>query len=255
MADLTTLLAAAAKDPARRPEFFRAFLSGEIYALGRMNQPTVGGRAREGALMQLITWSDAEGPLTPFFTSEQLLRRTLDRRPGTDPHFVRLQTRDFLAMLKGQRLVLDPDGDHAKMFTATEVEALLEGRDPGHEQIMVEKDTTVMIGAAATIPPELPRVLADFFAKRPAVHQAHLGWIHYPETGESGYLLVVVADDRDAAMQGFGMLQVSEVSKGNTVDAHVVPPSQTSHWLSDVAPFYVRPGGLGGKMRSLFGRR
>jgi hypothetical protein len=254
MSDLTSLLAAAALDPARRPEFFRAFLAGEVYALGRPSQPTVGGKAQEGTFMQLVTWSDAEGPLTPIFTSEKLLRRTVDRRPGTDPHFVRMPTRDLLGMLKGQRLVLDPDGDHAKMFTRSEVEALLEGRDPGREQMVVQKDTTILVGAAATIPPALPRVLADFFAKRPVVHQAHLGWIHYPETDQSGYLVVVLADDREAAMQGFGMLQVDEVSGGKTVDVYVIPPNQTKHWLSNVPPFYERPGGLGGKVRSLFGR-
>jgi hypothetical protein len=96
--------------------------------------------------------------------------------------------------------------------------------------------------------------MAEFFAKRPAVHRAHLGWIHYPATGESGYLVVVVANDREAAMDGFGMLQISELSEGKNVDAIVVPPEQPTHYLSDVPPFYERRGSRSG-IRSLFGRR
>ena len=53
-------------------------------------------------------------------------------------------------------------------------------------------------------------------------------------------------------MKGFGMLQINEVTGGKNVDVFVVPPSQKQHWLSNVAPFYVRSGGS--RLRSLFGR-
>lgn len=254
MTKLTDLFAAAATDPARRPEFLRVLLESEIYALGSPSQPTVGGRAEAGTYMQLVTWSDDNGKITPFFTSEEMLQRTVSRR-RSDPRFVRLGARPFFEMLKGQRLVLDPDGDHAKIFIATEVEDLLAGRDPGRERRVVPKDTKVLVGAAAHLPAALPKVLSDFFSKRPVVHQAHLGWIAYPETGEDGYLLVVLADDREAAMEGFGSLQITDVTGGKNVDAYVVPPSQRQHWLSNVDPFYVRSPGTGGKLRSLFGRR
>lgn len=253
MARLGDLLAAAATDPARRPEFFRALMESQVLVFGWANQPPVHGRAQPGTSMQVLSWSDDSGTITPFFTSEDTLKLTLDRRPGTDRRYVGLPARALVEMLRGNRFVLDPDAPYGRTFTADEIFALLDGRDIGREPQVVEKETKVLVGAAAYIPPDLPRVLVDFFAKRPVV-RAHLGWIAYPATGEDGYLLVVVADDRDAAMQGFGMLQVSDLTGGKNIDAIVVPPSQRDHFLSSVPPFYERRR-LGGKLGSLFGRQ
>lgn len=249
---LTDLLEAAATDPTHRPAFFRALLAGQVYALGSPDQASVGGRTVPGTHLRLLQWTDEAGRITPFFTSEETLRITVARRPGTDPRFVRLDTRSFLGMLKGERLILDPDGVHGRTFEPSEVEDLLAGRDIGHEPYVVPANTQVLVGQAAHIPPDLPLVLAKFFASRPVVHQVHLGYIAYPAEGRDGYLLVVVADDREAAMRGFGMLQITDVSGGKNVDAIVVPPG-TKHWLSNVEPIYVRPAGPAAKLRSLFG--
>jgi type III secretion system (T3SS) SseB-like protein len=253
MADLRKLLIEAADNPARRPDFFRALLMSNVYVLGSPDRPIVDGRTQPGTMLRLVTWTDDSGPFTPFFTSEEMLRQTVDRRPGTDPQFVRLAARDFLETVRGQRLVLDPDGEYGKFLMPAEVDAILDGQDPGRHEVMIKKGTTVFVGAAAHIPPELPRVLAEFFDGRGVVQQAHLGWIAYAETGEDGYLVVALADDRKAAMQGFEMLQITDITGGKTVDVYVVPRRQAQHFLSNVPPFYKRSS-AGGKLRSLFGR-
>src|SRR5580658_7829699 len=56
-------------------------------------------------------------------------------------------------------------------------------------------------------PPQLLQVVSRFLAYRPGVEGAHLGWI-VRDDGRAGYLIVVVADDADAAMAGYGPVQV-----------------------------------------------
>jgi hypothetical protein len=252
MSSLRELLKAAATDPARRPEFFRGLMESHVFVLGWANQPPVHGRAQAGTSVNVLGWKDESGPITPFFSSEETLQLALDRRPGTDRRYVRMPARALFEIVGGNQLVLDPDAPYGRTFTGEEIAALLDGRDIGYEPHVLQNDTAVQVGAAAHIPSDLPRVLSDYFGRRPVV-RAHLGWIAYPETGEDGYLIVVVAKDRDAAMRGFGMLQLGDITGGRTVDAMVVPPSQREHLLSDVPPFYERRG-LGGKLGSLLGR-
>ncbi len=70
--ELERLLAAAAQDPAERPLFARAILDSEIYVLGSIDRPAVGGAAQPGTSMSLVTLSDSDGRFTPFFTSESM---------------------------------------------------------------------------------------------------------------------------------------------------------------------------------------
>jgi len=58
--------------------------------------------------------------------------------------------------------------------------------------------------------------------------------------GHQGYLMVVVASDREAAMVGFGSMQLSELTQGETLDVLVVLPNAEKRLPSNLRPFYVR---------------
>jgi SseB protein N-terminal domain/SseB protein C-terminal domain len=240
LTELERLLVAAGKDPAERPAFARAILDSEVYVLGSLDRPTVAGAAQPDTSMRVVTWSDEEGPLTPFFTSEGALQRTLAARPGTDPRFLRVRCRDLFQMLEGQRLVLNPDGPSGKFYLPGEIEALLAGKEHGVTAEVVQAGREVLVGAAAHVPPDLPAVLARFFAQRPVVEGAHLGWITHPD-GQQGYLMIVVASDREAALAGLGAVQINEIIGGQTLDVLVVPSGTEEHMLSSVPAFYQRP--------------
>ncbi len=253
--ELERRLAAAAADPAERPAFARALLQSEIYVLGFLDRPTVKGSAQPGSSIELLTWTDQRGAVTPFFTSERMLQSTLAARPGTDPRFLRMRTRDLFEMTKGQHLVLNPDGPNGKVYLPNEVESLLAG-EPGVTTEVLQAQRQVHVGAAAHVPAQLPEVLARYLTQRPVVHAAHLGWIAHPD-GHQGYLMVVIADDRDAAMAGFGTVQIGEVTGGPTLDVIVVPPGTRDHMLSTVPAFYRRQPQADApkeKRRGLFGR-
>jgi SseB protein N-terminal domain/SseB protein C-terminal domain len=237
-AELERLLEAAARDPAERPAFTQALLEAEVLVLGRLDGGLVEGPI-VGESLQLFHLFDADGAIAPFFTSTWMLDATLQTRPDVDPHQVKLRCRELWMLTRGMRLVLNPHGPYAKVFAPAEIEAYLDGREPGLFTERLQEERTVMVGAAAHLPPDLPAVLARFLVQRPVVEAAHLGWIAHPD-GHSGFLMVVRAPDRTQAMEGFGSVAIGDVTGGETLDVLVVPPGRDNP-LAKVPPFYVRP--------------
>jgi len=242
---LERLLAAAAQDPVQRPAFSAALLDSQVYVLGYLDGDEGNGAgaavAQAGTSVRLLALSDQEGSITPFFTSERMLEQTLAAMPGTDHRFLRLGCRNLFEMTGGSRLVLNPHSDYGKVFLPDEVGDLVAGGQPGVETEVLEAEREIMVGAPAhAVPPGLPAVLARFFAQRPVVQSAYLGWIAHPD-GQTGYLMIVVAPDHDQAMDGFGTLQISELTEGHTLDVIVVAPNAPNYLADAVAPFYVRP--------------
>ena len=237
--ELERLLQAAATDPAARPAFTQALLASDVYALGTYDGELVDGVVRSGGSLQLVVIDEHEDYVTPFFTSQDALRRYVAAHPENDGPFVRIGCRELFERSRGMRLVLNPDSPFGKFFVGEEVDALLAGDEPGLTREVLQSDQQVMIGAAAHVPPELPAVLTRFFASRPMVEAAHLGWIAHTD-GRSGYLLVVVASDADQAMSGFGSVNIGDVTDGKTLEVIVLPPGSTDSLLSTAPRFYTR---------------
>jgi hypothetical protein len=238
-AHLEALLVAAATDPAQRPAFTTALLGSDVCVLGTVEGEVAGGVAAAGTSMRIVGLVDGEGEVTPFFTSEQATQAFLASQPDTDPQFVRLGCRALFEMTRGARLVLNPSSSYGKVFVPEEIAALLAGEEPGLTRQVLQEDRQVLIGAPAHVPPELPKVLERFFAQRPVVEAAHLGWIAHA-TAEPGYLLVVVASDADQAMAGFGSVAIGDVTEGSSVDVMVVAPGADNPLAGIVPPFYTR---------------
>jgi hypothetical protein len=211
-------------------------LGSDVLVLGVVEGDVADGVAAAGTSLRLVTTADDDGPLIPFFTSEAALQRYLAAQAGVDRRFVRLGCRPFFEMTKGARLGLNLGSDVGKIFVAAEVEALLDGREPGVTTEVLEAERQVLVGAAAQVPPDLTKVLTSFLEARP-VEAAHLGWIVHPD-GHAGYLLLVVAADREAAMAGFGALSIGEVTDGQTIDVIVVAPGEDSPFLRSVPRFF-----------------
>ena len=237
--ELEQLLEAAARDPAARPAFTGTLLSSDVYVLGTYDGKLDDGVVRSGGSLQIVMIDEHEDYLTPFFTSAAAMDRYLTKHPDTDKRFVRVGCRELFERSRGMRLILNPDSPYGKLFVADEVDALLRGEEPGVTREVLQTDQQVLVGAAAHVPPELPAVLTRFFAQRPSVDAAHLGWIAHPD-GRSGYLLVVVAADGDQAMAGFGSVNISDVTDGKTLEVVVVPPGSDNSLLSTAPQFYVR---------------
>lgn len=235
---LERLLAAAALDPAERPAFTRALLDSSVLVLGSAAHNPEGGES--GMVISINRLRDEDGLVAPFFTSEQMLRATLDAVPDVDPSVIKMRCRYFFEIARASRTVLNPHGPHSKLFAPDEAEAYVEDREPGLRTVVLDSDRAVLVGSPSEVPPDLPAVLARYLVQRPVVEAAHLGWIIHPD-GHAGYLLVVAAGDRDQVLRGFGSIAIGEVTNGHSLDVIVHPPGDESHPLSSVAPFYRRP--------------
>jgi hypothetical protein len=237
--ELERLLQAAATDPAARPAFTQALLASDVYVLGTYDGELVDGVVPSGGSLQLVMIDEHEDYVTPFFTSQDSLRRFVAAHPENDGPFVRIACRDLFERSRGMRLVLDPESPFGKFFVGDEVDALLSGEEPGLTREVLQSDQQVMVGAAAHVPPELTAVLTRFFAARPMVEAAHLGWIAHTD-GRSGYLLVVVASETEQAMNGFGSVNIGDVTEGKTLEVIVLPPESNDSLLSTAPRFYAR---------------
>jgi hypothetical protein len=236
---LERLLAAAALDPAERPAFTRALIESSVLVLGAaVHDPH--SADEQGMVININRLRDGDGLVAPFFTSERMLRATLDAVPRIDRAFMKMRCRYFFEVARSSRSVLNPHGLHSKLFTPDEAEAYIESREPGMRTVVIDSDREVLVGSPARVPPDLPAVLARYLVQRPVVEAAHLGWIVHPD-GHAGYLLVVAAGDRDQVLQGFGSVAIGEVTGGHSLDVIVHPPGDDNHVLSSVAPFYRRP--------------
>jgi hypothetical protein len=238
--DIERLLEAAASDPAERPAFAQALLAHEVFVLGRTDPSPVDGLIPPDAKMRFLSLEDAHGTVLPFFTSLAILEAALAAWPGTDPAFLCLSCRQFFEITRGSRLVLNPNAAHGKHYEPGEVAALLDGRDSGLEEVPVTDDLPALVGAARTVPPELPAALARFFVQRPAVEAAHLGWWYQPD-GHQGYLVGVVSSDRKLALEGFGQLEVNQLTGGASLDVCIFAPGTRDGMPASLPPpFYVR---------------
>jgi SseB protein N-terminal domain/SseB protein C-terminal domain len=250
--DLEAMLEAAKADGAARPKFIQALLEAKVYVLGTIGGPIEPQTPPVGNI-HLGHIDDPGGPLIPFFTSEAMLRKTMDTRPGVDPGYLHLPCRLLWESAADVRYILNPNGPTAKIFEPAEIAALLAGDEPGRERIVTTDKQDVMVGGAAHIPEQLPVVLAQFFATRPVVAAARLGWIAHPN-GATGYLLTVATADRETALEGFGSLGIGDFTDGNTIDVIVEPDTEPPRLLGSIAPFYQRQGDDRPKRRRLFGR-
>ncbi|MFB2555762.1 SseB family protein [Herbiconiux liangxiaofengii] len=209
-AEIEALLAAAANDPTAAPRFVTELLESTVLVPGTI-APGPDGSGQVADLADLL---DADGSRAqPFYTSEARLQETIAAVPGFQARFIALPCRILWQMTRGATLVLNPHSAHGKMFLPGEIGQLLDGAatlDP----IVIEKETQVLVGRPAHVPPGMEQALADVFGGHPEVEEARLGWKVTPgsaagtgpgpaEAGEQTYLLVVTgAPDARAAVSG-----------------------------------------------------
>lgn len=228
--DLDELFAAAIIDPSSRPQFIAALLEADVVISGEdLDDETI-------SVKRLV---DADGPVIPFFTSDDMLEVTARSMPDFAARPIRLPCRALWASTPGARFVLNPSGGHGRVFRPDEVAALLAGIEPGRVVETVEAPRQVLIGRPSPTPERLIAVLATFFCDRPAVAEARLGWMTDLD-GSAGYLMTVASSDREAVLAGFGSLGIDEFTGGSPFTAIIEPDDEPAAALSSIEPFYRR---------------
>lgn len=241
--EVESLLRVAADDAAKRPAFSKALLDSEVFILGKMDPPPgPDGHVDAGARVLLSNVELETGAVVAFFTSLEALERFLATAPSFSPSYLRISCRALFEITIGERLVLNLGSDYGKEFLPTEIDSLLHGRDVGVTTLVVERPTSVRVGAPSYVPPEMTELLRRFFTTEPSVFAAHLGWREI-EGSQPGYLLVVVKEDADTPLDQFGSVASAALPDGYVMDTVYVSVDRHDHYLSSVPPFYVRDSG------------
>jgi len=204
---LERLLAEAATDPGRRPDFYRVLPLYPLFVAGH----------RDGALLRVRDVAGPDGPAVAVFTS---LARMLQAFPPGTPWLSVQGAALFASLPAGSRAVLNPCSPISKDLTADEVRWLAGSGAPGAEPFVVPAGEEVLVGRPTGRPAQLLTALASLFRRRPAVVEAWVAQLALPSGAEPPHLVVGVRLDpgadfepvaRDAGAVAREVLRAGEV--------------------------------------------
>ncbi|VXB48103.1 enhanced serine sensitivity protein SseB C-terminal domain-containing protein [Plantibacter sp. T3] len=236
--DIEALLAAAADDRSNAPAFLTALLESTVI---------VAGTVTDDGMATLADLLDSDGSsVQPFYTSKARFQETLQVVPSFEQHLLALPCRVLWQMTRGARLVLNPHSTHGKEFLPGEVAQLLDGEAVLTPRV-VERETEVMVGQPARIPPGMTETLTAVLAEYGEVDEAVLGWKVTPQEGgtfDECYLLVIVgAPTARETISGPLARALATYSASVPIDVMYVAPG-AKHLLTSVPPFHRRKRGL-----------
>jgi hypothetical protein len=252
---LEQALRLAAKEPAHRPEFYRALLESTVFVIGSSDSPPEGHKTLDtGAKVQLQNWQKADGTLViPFFSSLAMLQRAIEG----EVNYIALPAKSLFEMTRGASLVLNPRSDYGKEFFSNEIEALLSnGVNRVPTQRVVEKATKVLLGQPKNYPSEMIAALTILLSKHSNVKMAYLALMHDPSVDEKPHLVVGIEGEGDFenAIREAGAVAGDTSPGGEPVDFMRINRGESGlsrYFIEEVKPFYERK--WGSKLKSIIG--
>jgi hypothetical protein len=247
--ELERLLVAAAADPSARPAFYRGITQQELFVIteGRVPQREQQIVADENTSLQ-IRMIELDGKLhTPIFTSVERISAVVPQTVG----FVAMKGGAVLDMLRGKDLVLNPGSDYGKIFTAPEVESIVDGSifQPQEEPHVGGKK--ILLGQPSDYPRHITDALKRFFARSRDVKAAYLAHAFIPDLDQDPHTLigVEVTGNWRTVVEEAGVV-VREVARpGEVVDFVQLHPRATDtigdYMQRHTQPFYTRKKWLG----------
>jgi len=238
---LEEALAAAATDPARRPDFYRAFLSAKIYVIDERPglHPMRSGVLEQGTEL-LLRSIDVEGtPHVPVFSSITKLQNFVQH----GSRYLAMQCSGFLPIIKGSAVLLNPASDFGKQFTPAEIAALIDGSifAPQSSRVTPQPEE-VFLGQPAEYPTHVTEALARYFRRRSDVRAAYLALFSNPATGDPPHALIGVDTTgpwREIVGEA-GLVLGGVCRPGEFVDFMQLDKSGVSDYLRGTEPFYKK---------------
>jgi hypothetical protein len=205
--DLERSLIAAAKDPAHRPQFYRDFLSSDIFVIEDAPPgESTGPRAiQKGSQISLLTYERDGNRIIPIFSSLPRMQTFIKREAS----YIAMPAPDFLKMTRGATLVLNPGCDYGKEFTPGEIASILDGSLWRPTDVYTTpKQTRVLIGQPANYPTELVAAVTRYFQTMPQVTRAYLAHFFNPDRDQKAHTLIAieVTGDWDEVSSGAGLV-------------------------------------------------
>lgn len=199
-------------------------MASSLYVLGTSTGGAVDGHVdlKAGEHISIHHWEKPDGTTAiPVFSSLAALQRAID----AESEYLKLPSRDFFDMTKGQGVFLNPRSVYGKEFVPEEIETLL-------------------------------AELSAWFAKHPGVRRAYLAMMHDPSVDDKPHYLVAVelTGDVETVMRGAGLV-AGDASPDGPVDLLRLGQNGgglESHITAQFKPFYVRS--MKQRLLAMFGR-
>jgi hypothetical protein len=247
--EIERLLIAAATDAAARPAFYRGLGQHELFVITEGRKPEREQRvvADDNTSVQ-IRMIELDGKLhTPIFTSVERISAVVPKEVG----FIAMKGDAVFTMLRGKDLVMNPGAEYGKIFTAQEVESIVNGSVFNPQETPDVGGKEILLGQPKDYPRHITDALRRFFARTRDVKAAYLAHAFIPEIDQAPHTLIgveVVGDWRNVVEEA-GVV-VREVAKpGEIVDFVQLRPQATDtigdYMQQQTKPFYARKKWLG----------
>jgi hypothetical protein len=242
--DLERSLMKAAKDVAHRPQFYRDFLSSDVFILqerSAANRTPTHRTLDAGEQVGIQTWDNNGRTVIPLFSSLRRLHAFI----ADDSGYLAMNAKAFLEMTKGADMMLNPKADFGKEFSASEVASMLDGSIwKPNDTWVAEKETKVMIGQPANYPHDLVAALSRYFKTTPQVRRAFLAHFFNPERDSKPHTLIAIdaTGDWDTVVAGAGIVANSMHIPDPPIDFMRMTGAKgiEHHFRSAVKPFYEK---------------
>jgi hypothetical protein len=181
--EIERLLLAATRDPASRPDFYRALTEHDLLVVGEAEKPAAGGSSgSEENTPVRVQMIEVQGkPHVPIFTSKERVAAVVK---GETP-YIAMNGRALFTMVRGSDLVMNPGSEYGKLFVKAEVEAILDGT-------ILQMGPTQNVGGQQVLlsqPKDYPRhitdALARFFPRQSEISAAYLAQASFPKLGQT----------------------------------------------------------------------
>jgi hypothetical protein len=247
--ELERLLVAAATDVAARPAFYRGLVQYELFVISEGQKPKFERRfaADDNTLLQIRMIDIGGKPHAPIFTSGERISAVVPGEVG----FIAIKGDALLAMLRGKDLVLNPGAEYGKVFTAPEVESIVDGSMFNPQEMRDVGGKQILLGQPKDFPHHITDALSRLFARSREVKAAYLAHAFVAGIDQMAHTLIGVemAGDCQKVVEEAGIV-VREVAKpGEIVDFVVLRPHATDtvgeYMKQQTTPFYLRKKWLG----------
>ncbi|MBC8131711.1 MAG: enhanced serine sensitivity protein SseB C-terminal domain-containing protein [Deltaproteobacteria bacterium] len=150
---------------------------------------------------------------------------------------------DFLPIINGSAVLLNPASDFGKQFAPAEIAALLDGSIfAPHSSRTTTQAEEVFLGQPADYPTHVTDALAKYFRRRSDVRAAYLALFANPATGDPPHTLIGVDTTgpwKEVAGEA-GIVLAGVCRPDEVVDFIQIDDSGVSDYLRGTKPFYKK---------------
>lgn len=247
--ELERLLVAASTDPAARPAFYKAILDHNLFVITEGQKPD-GSRqflADENTTISVRNLEVGGKPHIPIFSSVERISAVVSNEVG----YIATRGETVFSMFRGSDLILNPGADYGKIFTAAEVNSILDGSILHASASLDVGGKRILLGQPSHYPHHIVEPLCRFFSQVPQVQAAYLAHAMIPEMDQEAHTLIglKVSGNYQKVVAEAGLVVNGASKPGEIVDFVELSKEKSgtinTYLLKNTRPFYARRKWLG----------